>query len=191
MNKIKSATIVLCALFTLSFTNGYSQIFDEGDNVINVMIGFGAPTYGYNGFYSSGSYSKSPIISASYEHCYFDDLINGDFSVGIGGYFGFYTSKYRFGSGGYDYTYLIPAARGTFHWEGVENLDLYAGIHLGGRIAISNVNGDPFYTDPTNLTPFYGAFRVGARYYFTDSFGVTSELGSGDGVFNIGVCFKF
>lgn len=190
---MKKITLVLAVIgFAFCTPKANAQTFDKGTNVLNLTVGFGS------GIYSGTGYSVSPAFGASFEHCFWDELINGDFSIGIGGYFGFQTSKYSYGSWngkeyGYKYTSMIPAARGTFHWTYVENLDLYAGVHLGANIQSNSEYGDW----PTNYRwstdsggPYFGGF-VGARYYFSDLFGVTAEIGSGIAYLNLGVALKF
>ncbi len=180
------------AAFSLASSSAKAQSFSEGDNVLNLTVGFGS------GVYSGAGYTVSPALAVSMEHCFWDNLINGDFSIGIGGYLGFQTSKTKaVWAGreyGYRYTSIVPAARGTFHWTGVDKLDTYAGVSIGGNIATSNAYGDwPFGTvgPASNVGGAYVAPFVGARWYFTDSFCATAEMGSGIAYFNIGVGFKF
>lgn len=170
-----------------------AQSYVKGDNVLNITVGFGS------GVYNGAGYSASPAFAVSMEHCFWDDLINGDFSVGIGGYIGFQTSKQNRGTWngdeyGYRYTSIVPAARGTFHWTGVDKLDTYAGVSIGGNIATSSSYGDWPGNSPGNAANPGGAYAapfVGARYYFTDAFCAVAEMGSGISYFNVGVGFKF
>jgi len=188
---MKKLTFFLVVSAMMLFAgNTQAQTFEKGNNVLNLTVGFGS-------FYWSGTgYSASPGFAASFEHCFWDNLINGDFSIGIGGFFGFQTSKYEYnyGSGywGYNYTTIAPAGRGTFHWTYVENLDLYAGVHAGWRIVSSKETGTFVGTSEAAKSSgiLFGPF-VGARYYFTDMFGVVGEMGSGVAYMNLGVALKF
>lgn len=181
----KLNTLLTAAMVVVAFTFTQAQgVFQKGDNVINLTVGFGAPYYGTG-------YSPAIAFGASYEHCFFDDMINGDFSIGIGGFVGFSGNTYT--AGGLverKDRYFVVAGRGTFHWTGVENLDLYAGVHLGPKFSTSQENG----TIPSGNTPgnvFYHSEFVGARWYFTDAFCATAEIGNGLAFVNVGVGFKF
>jgi hypothetical protein len=185
--KLTFLTLFAVSLCTL---NTNAQSFVKGDNVINLTIGFGS------GVYTGSGYTNSPAFGFSMEHCFFDELINGDFSVGIGGFIGYSTSKYRvnyLGSEyGWNYSTFAIAGRGTFHWTGVEKLDTYAGVNVGGKIVSSNKYGDfpGTYSSSESGGGYFAPF-VGARYYFSEAFCGVAEIGSGIGYMNIGVGFKF
>lgn len=175
--------------FTLFVSSAQAQSFSKGDNVLNLSVGFGS------GWYSGSGYSYSPALAISMEHCFWDDLINGDFSIGIGGYLGFATAKYRDPNGdyGWNYTTIAPAGRGVFHWTGVDKLDTYAGLNTGFDIRTSKEYGNwPGGSVETSSSGgFYTSPFIGVRYYFTESFCVMSEMGAGIAYFNVGVGFKF
>lgn len=188
----KITLLFTMAAFAWASPSAEAQTFSKGDNVLNVTVGFGS------GVYNGAGYSASPAFAVSMEHCFWDDLINGDFSVGIGGYIGFQTSKSKAvwvgQEYGYKYTSIVPAARGVFHWTGVDKLDTYAGVGLGANIASSSAYGDWPGGTPgvaSDVGGIYAAPFIGARWYFTDSFCATAEMGSGIAYFNIGVGFKF
>lgn len=189
MKNIAIAFII--GAFSLLSNASQAQNFNLNDNVVQVTVGFG------NTVYSGSGYTNSPVFGISGERCFFDDLINGDFSVGIGGAFGYSSSKYEVnyfgGKYGWKYTTLIIAGRGTFHWNGVENLDLYAGVHVGAKIVSAKETGDHDFLGASSAQDggVYFAPFAGARYYFNDSFFAVGEVGSGLGVLNIGAGIKF
>lgn len=81
--------------------------------------------------------------------------------------------------------------RSAFHFEFVPKLDVYAGTFLGVNIWVptKDSNWD------TDVKACWG-MKVGAKYYFTDSFGAKLELGDDflEGnypVLQAGVSFKF
>ena len=188
MKKIVMVAIV-AAIMSLS-NSAKAQTYSLGDNVVNLTIGFGS------GIYTGSYYTVYPGVAVSFEHCFWDDLINGDFSVGIGGYLGISGSKYESTWLGapysYSYTTTIFAGRGTFHWTGVENLDTYAGVDMGGRVVNYSESGvfPPNSSSPYEGGSYFSSF-VGARYYFSDSFCVVGELGSGVTYVNFGIGFNF
>ncbi len=186
--KTISLALLICAITFIS-NKSEAQSFNLEDNVVNATVGFGNGSVG-------GSFGFAFGLSG--ERCFFDDLINGDFSVGIGGYFGLSSTKDEFSdyldNYSYKYTTIALAGRGSFHWTGVENLDTYAGIHLGGAMVSSKFDGHK--TDGVSypsaetggilVAPF-----VGARYYFNETISFVGEMGGGLGYLNAGVGFKF
>lgn len=184
---MKRLTLLMSCLFCLSYIQ--AQTFSLGDNVVQGTLGLG--NGGVGGTYGFG-------MSASVEHCFFDDLINGDFSVGIGGFFGFASTTDDYSILGYNYSYNYTtiglAGRGSFHWTGVDQLDLYAGVHLGGLIVSSEFEGtrqDGVTYASAETGGILASGFAGARYYFNDSFAVVGELGGGFSYMSAGVAFKF
>lgn len=102
-------------------------------------------------------------------------FINGNAAVSVGGELGIFAGNDEERGAFVDFSL---AARGSFHYEFVQNLDTYAGVHVGLGI------GD-------NLWPYITG-HIGARYYFNERFGVNAEIGAGTG-FNLsaGVSYKF
>lgn len=167
--------------------------FDVGDNVASLGVGLG-------GNYVSHT-SASPGLALGYEHGV-SDLGAG--VLGIGGYVGFRTLTHRWNWGPnyeYDwrYTYLILGVRGAWHyndWHGVSELDTYGGLMLSYNIVswkdhtvypsgvVRASSGSA--ASGLGLTGF-----LGARYYFSNSFGAQLELGYGVSVLNLGVAYKF
>jgi hypothetical protein len=180
---------MMITIFLLIGTAGYSQVFEKGNQGINVGIGLG------NGYYGSG-YSFGFGINGSYEYAIVDVPMGPKLTgvVGVGGLAGIsWTSfSYDYWSGGsYHYTNYTIAARGVYHFIFMDKLDPYAGITLGYLGSSWNWHGNgsaPEYS--SNSSQFRGGFFVGARYFFTDNFGVYAELGYMLNILNMGVTFK-
>lgn len=170
----------------LMFAVGASaQDFAKGDKVLNLGVGFG-------GSLTSGS-TVIPPISASLEFCIVDNLFDAKSSIGIGGYAGYTTSKWKYSSDwGWNYTNIVLGARGAFHYQFVDKLDTYAGVMLGYDI----VNTKEYGTHAGSIgsgsaSGFIWSGFIGARYYFLPTIGVFAELGYGIAYGNVGVAFKF
>ena len=180
---MKKITVLFAFVaFTFLSTKTQAQTFDKGANVLNLTAGFGSTVF-------PGVYSASPAVGVSFDHCFWGDLINGDFSIGMGGYVGLGWAHYKHSNNiEYNYFGMLPGVRGNFHWTGVENLDLYAGLLTGARVYTGDYDGNIGYVEPHH--GIYTNGYVGARYYFSDSFCVVGELGAGISYFNVGVGFK-
>lgn len=144
------------------------ETFDKGTNVINLGLAFG---HNLGGFI--------PGVGVEYDHCIVDGMIDGNASIGVGGYLG--VGGYRRTLIGEDKVsaYMSYGARGSFHYQFFDDIDTYAGVIIGGR------SGSFLPFDP------YPSAFVGIRYYTSDSFAWFAELGSGVGYFNIGASFRF
>ena len=187
MNKLLKS-LILFAVVALSFSSVSvkAQAFGKGDLVLNGGIGFGS-VYGYD--YGVGGASMWPTIFASGELGIVKIKEIGVISAG--GEMAFR----HISIAGIDYHsnefYIGP--RGAFHLTmlKVENLDVYGGVSFGLR----------FYSEPTyvgvnnygrnTFTSAYGGLFVGGRYYFSEGFGVFSELSYDITIFKLGVVFKF
>jgi hypothetical protein len=169
--------------------------FDKGTVV--ATVGYGFPDLyrtslrvAYNGYNSRKVSGIGPLI------------LKGDYgivkfkwghSVGAGIVVGYSHTKVKFGNDYYYYGVYTPytqtdsyntitvGARGTYHFFTKEKFDCYASIGLGYNInTYTHTTDDPrgasvaVYKNRANL---YSAFTVGIRYYFSNNFGVYSELG--------------
>lgn len=180
-------------MIVLTGVAGFSQVFEQGSQVIN--LGFGLGNTSYFGSYYSGFL---PSLSGSYEYGIVEIPMGSDLTgvISAGGYVGWCASKYGdiYGWGGDDYyltTDIIIAARGNYHFIFHERLDTYAGIWVGVDV-VSNKwkgDGDDPDVDFSNTGPAGGAY-VGARWYFTDNFAAYSEIGYLISVFNAGVALR-
>jgi hypothetical protein len=174
----KVFTILCLSVFAIAAHNASAQVqYGKGDVLINLGVG---GTY----YYAGGT----PVI-ASVEFA-----LNDAFSLGP--YVGFTSWGYR--SGGYRWNYLFIdfGARGSYHFSkhlnlNTDKLDLYGGALIG--MVMSS------YSDNTNVTTYTdrypnvlrGGIFGGARWYFSDKFGVNGEVSVG-GVTPImlGITFK-
>lgn len=149
--------------------------------ILNIGVGIGT-VYGYG----VGSRTVIPPIGISYEK-----FFTGNISAGA--YLGFSSEKYSdafWGSSSVKTTYLIIAARGSYHFDlGVNKLDTYAGAMLGynrAKVSFSDnaFNYGNFAAASGGLA--YSAF-IGARYKFSDKFRGFGELGYGIAWLQLGV----
>ena len=181
--------ILLFVAIAFSLTQIFAQesTANKGDKILNLGIGFGSGLY-------TGTYYKTsvPPISASFEAVIWDG-IGGKGSIGLGGYVGYSSHKWEYSGWGWKYSNIYVGGRGAFHYPLVNKLDTYTGLTLGYNIATSSEYGNavPGYDYNSSTGGLLYAWFVGARYYFSDSFGVMAELGVGIVYLNLGVAFKF
>lgn len=176
---------ILIAFFVMQ---GMAQnTFVKGDNVLNLTVGFG------NSLYSGGGYSNTtPAIAVSYEKGVIDDVFDAYSSIGVGGYLGYTGSEFTYGPGyGWDYTSFIIGARGSLHYQVIDQLDTYTGLMLGYNIVSTKTFGaGAFDTDASGSELIVG-WHLGGRYYLTERVAGLLELGFGVAYINIGVAIKF
>src|SRR5271157_4780274 len=172
MKKRLFTIMIMLLLFHVAF----SQAFEEKSKAISLDIGLGRLIgWGTGGI---------PPISAS-----FDMGIKqlGPGILSVGGLIGVATSKFsaydffNLSNYGYSYTYIPICARAIYHWFPirVNKLDTYGGIILGCDIVSSKFTSAQYGINPPvagKTGVIFGAF-IGARYFFTDNFGVNAELG--------------
>jgi hypothetical protein len=199
-NIMKKTILLFCVLFAISITNSFSgsfginksssdveSTFMAGDKVINFGLGIGSTLY-------AGRYynTRIPPISLSAEYGAIDDFIIEDLTLGIGGYLGFSSSRYRwtgFGTEyGWDYNNIIVGGRGAVHYPLVENLDTYTGLMLGFNIVSSRSVGTTVGAASSGGIIY--SWFAGGRYYLNDSFALLGELGYGIAYLTIGVSLK-
>ena len=146
-----------------------------------------------------GQWSKTISIGMSLLHfgsfaafdLGFHDCISGGIAVGYNGYG--HSSYWR-------YNYVPIVGRAAFHPFNLNvlsdkirvrnKLDVYVGLSSGGRIGWATERK----STPAG-TPDVGGFfireYIGLRFFPTDHFYLLVEEGSGLGVFNLGIGFKF
>ena len=184
--------VLLCVCFSLMAGNVLAQLptFSKGDNVVSASLGFGGTLFSGYTYYKG--YTRLPAFTATFEHCVVDNLFDEKSSIGVGGIFGVASASYNSGVYGWRSTSYIIGARGAFHYSFVDKLDTYAGTAIGYNINTwkwtGNRNNNDRNLSSSGMTAY---FFVGARYYFTDSFGAFAELGYGFAFFNLGVSLKF
>ncbi len=180
----KSFIILFSLLFSIIYTETKAQAFQKGTTTINAGIGVGTALGGYG--------KVRPAISLSVDHGIWE--VGGPGVVSLGGYAG--TTGYKYSDSSYNakWNYIIVGVRGAYHYNGFENLpnlDLYGGAMLGYNIVkyTSDLDEEYFgknYGSRIGLSGF-----LGARYFFSDMFGVYAELGYGVSVLNAGLTLKF
>jgi len=176
MKKI-TITLFFAALSFFNTNTLNAQAFEEGSMVLN--LGAGVGTKYATGFGISGSFELGIWPT-------------GDFGIiGLGVISGFTISDDVITMGSVDYTEFAIGPRGTYHFTiiPVENLDVYAAADL---LFVSQTTK---YKD--GVTPNDSDFKfrpgavAGARYYFSDFFGVFGELGYSVTFLTGGISLKF
>ncbi|HNW57777.1 MAG TPA: hypothetical protein PLR88_12180 [Bacteroidales bacterium] len=185
MKKIIYGIILIC----LALPAGAQNTFNKGDKVLNLGLGLGST------FYTGGGYtSKIPPISASFEMGIKDHLFDEKSSIGVGGYVGYTSAKYEYGTDyGWKYSDFIIGARGTFHYQLIDKFDTYTGLMVGYDIATSKEYGtwagSNNYSSASSGAEW--SWFVGGRYYFSDNIAGMVELGYGIAYLNLGIGIKF
>ena len=106
---MKTKTVLpMLFLLVTSIIAHSQQAFQKGDNVVAVGIGLGSSILNYSGS------SQTPAISLQYENATFPIKDVG--IISLGGYIGFKSYSYDYGSGLKDkWSYTIIGARSAFH----------------------------------------------------------------------------
>jgi hypothetical protein len=188
---------LLFTVFVIIIALGSSQaqvepVFRKGDKVLNLGIGLGSTFY-------TGTYYRTtiPPLSASLEYGMVDNFLDVEnLSVGLGGYIGFSSYRWRYSflnlDYGWNYTNIILGARGSVHYPFIERLDTYAGLILGPRIVISTEYGDHtggLGSSAQGSGLAYSTY-IGGRYFFRENLAVFGELGYGISYLTLGVALK-
>lgn len=167
MKKIYVFLLVFAGFFLgTQKSEAQSFVLDEGDIIVNAGIGLGH-TFSWAGL--------GLPLGASLEYGIKEN-------IGVGGDIGFVS-----GSG---LTYLVIGAKGSYHFNELfkindDTWDIYGGLGLYYQnYSFSGVTG-------TFSSGIHLGIHAGARYFFSDSFGVFAELGNTLGWAKVGVSFKF
>ncbi|HMG88546.1 MAG TPA: hypothetical protein VK589_00750 [Chryseolinea sp.] len=179
MKKNYILSLVCVVGFALSGTNAFAQ-YQKGDILLNPGMGLGY-------WYAGSGFAVGFTINAEFS-------ITDD--IAIGPYFAFTHWNYSYNFAGYDdisYNFIDFGARGSYHFARLlkvknEKFDPYAGAFLG-FVASTNNFDDNGYNDPYDGA-VRGGLYAGARYYFSDKFGVFGEVGVGLYPVVLGVTFK-
>ncbi len=180
--------IFFSAILLTPSVKAINQIFKVEDLLVNAGISFG-PTW-----YAGHEYSTTlhPIfISADYGLK--DDI--GPGTLGIGALAGYSTYKETLTllneTYGWNYKAIICVAVGTYHYEFIDNFDIYAGIGGGLRYINDSYFGNPDYNhDPdSGIFPVFSIF-AGGRYYLADSISIFGQLGYGIAWLSAGLSLK-
>ncbi|WP_165822092.1 hypothetical protein [Hymenobacter edaphi] len=160
--------------------------FGVGSTAANLGVGFGLG-YGYGLF---SGVRATPALSVSVERGILDNV--GPGVIGIGGLVGY--KSYSWNSGGYKASWknFIVAARGTYHYNILENpkLDTYAGLSLGVRVESYSTNYDIYNNNYGGVALMSGVF-LGGRYMLTDNLGAFGELGYDMSYLKLGLTARF
>jgi len=170
MKKLYFILIVLSGILFHSQTSVAQEVntsFQEGDLIVNAGIGLGT-TFSYAG-------TLGLPFGGGVEYGITD-------AIGIGGETGFASG------GGLSVFYL--GAKGSYHFNDLLKIednkwDVYGGLGLFYRSF--TVTGINFGLG----SGIIAGFHAGARYYFSDKFGVNGELGNTYAWLKAGVVFKF
>ena len=158
--------------------NSFTPGIEDNRVFVNAGIGLG-PTGAYN--------MGIPPISASIAFRVSDIL---PITVGATGIF----TTWRWRSAWVDiiYTNIGVGARVMYHFNFARNFDSYVGLNLG--YVFQTVRGETFAggVTPTSNSFFLWGAIVGARFFFTDRFGVYAEAGASSlQFFSAGLAIKF
>jgi hypothetical protein len=181
----KLFAITAMVLFSFAGLQAQESMFNLGDKVINLGIGFGSTLYSGT-FYSRGI----PPVSVSYEQAIKDEIFEKGV-IGVGGWLGYTSYKYDYQGWGYNYSSVIIGALGAFHYPLLDKLDTYFGIGLGYNIASSKEFGTYQgwnYSATSGGVVVAGMF--GARYYFGEKFAAFAQFGYGVSYLTFGVSIK-
>ncbi|MEN8227754.1 MAG: hypothetical protein ABFS38_06325 [Bacteroidota bacterium] len=186
----KLFAFALVAVFSIPLLQAQESMFDVGDGVVNLGLGIGNTLYlgGYG--YSTGV----PPISISYEQGILDDILEKGV-IGVGGYIGYTSYKFRdtwLGSDwGWNISNTIIGALGTFHYPLLDKLDTYAGITLGYNINTWREYGDiPGGSYSSSSSGLAASGFIGGRYYFNEKFAAFAQVGYGIAYLTFGVSIK-
>lgn len=190
----------MCA--TLISQQSFGQAWEKGSKVLG--LGLGASQFFHinpndaTDFYApvSGQFNLQMEFGVH-------DYVGVGFQTGFGGsapiggrYYGLGYGYYGYGRyAGYGSFNVPISGFANFHFYQLiadktgsnihaDKLDIYAGLNLGTGLGVL------FFNDPLVTPIVFGGFQAGARYYFTDKFGVNLELGYGKSIVNGGVVFN-
>lgn len=186
--KVKSL-LVAATLAVATFGANAQAKFIAGDMGLNINLGIGNFEDADFDWDNDINYdAMQTSVGASFEYIILDGLIKGKASVGAGAQGGFgFGSKTRYGIE-VKYTRVRVATRGVFHYAALDMLDTYGGITLGADINKAKVED---FDDESHTSLVVAPF-VGARYFFSDGFGVNVELAYDDFAYmGAGLTLKF
>lgn len=191
--KVKS--LLVAAVLSIATISANAQAkFIAGDMGLNINLGVGNfddADFDFDG-YGWGEISTTQVSAgASFEYIILDGLLNGKASVGAGAQGGFGFGHENFWGKKFNYTRLRVATRGVFHYAALDMLDTYGGITIGADMNKASIKYENI-KETEKHTSFVVAPFVGARYFFSDGFGVNVELAYDDFAYmGAGLTLKF
>ena len=201
MNALKK-TLVTAFIFGLllpgitSFAGGKGLMDPMTKGAWFINFGFG-PGTNWQGAYGSGFLPAGQVAVEVGMWEVGPGVITLGGEVG-GTFYSFTGTDSRYGPGTtykYNYTELVIAARGAYHYGwNVQGLDTYGGVAAGPRFTIFSYQLPASYTGPVIGQPtsvgYGGGVFMGASYFFTELLGVNAELGFNITYVQIGMVFK-
>lgn len=181
------------AFYKTPYKNRNSGSFDRHTGLLTLGLGF--PNRSGTGLDYWGGDEKRAGIGPGYikyEHGIMDEL-------GLGGYVAAAASRYKYGPDRRytDHTFSVSLGlMAYYHFNKlipIKKLDVYAGVGVGFR-QLTYTYDDYFGNQDDNRTSFdvMPLVKVGARYYFTRTFGVYAEGGYDNmSDVNLGITFRF
>lgn len=191
--KLKSFFATLVAVLVASEASAQNE-FGKGDLGLNINYGIGAFNCDVD---DSDDNVFLNSLGASLEYGILDGIIKGKGTVAVGAQVGVGFGSESQGIGDLNCNRIRIATRGVFHYQFVPQLDTYAGITFG----IVDINkykykyedgGFKIESDATDSDFIFPVAFVGARYMFSDAFGINMELSWDSYAYMaIGVSLKF
>lgn len=161
----------LFMLFGLALTSQAQGTLRKGDTQLNAglgLSGWGTPVY-----------------------VGLDFGMGKNFTLGVEGSYRSYNQNYY--GGKFDSSIIGLQGNGNYHFNEILDMDdewdLYAGLALNYYI----FQTDEIHKEHTKTSGLYPSAQVGARYFFSKSFGLNLELGGGNGTSGgkFGITYKF
>jgi hypothetical protein len=180
---MKKTTTLLVALLMLINLSSSAQAFNKDTKLLSLGVGGGAFIYVFSGLTTIQPTFQVKVEAEFPVHKYVG--IGVSTGVGVGGIYGATVVNIpAIAIGNFHFYQLIADKSGkSIH---ADKLDVYAGINLGAGLAI----GTGYFGGSSLGAAVIVGPQVGARYYFTDKFGVNAEVGFGKSFLSAGVTFK-
>ena len=168
---MKKLTLIIIAMFMMTFASQAQYIFNKGDIGINAGLGIG------------GSGGLFPSIEVSGEY---GAIPTGDIGlVSFGGTIGYKYSTYDYylsvDNYSYNYSQIILGARGAWHLHTFtsDQWDVYAGLGFG-LLLDSEYNSWDIEKNEAIRTAHTGVYEevfIGGRMMMKSNFGLFAEVG--------------
>jgi len=170
MNTLK--TIGAVAMILLMGSNiSFAQSFKRGDKLLNAGIGIGG--------------GLGIPVGVSYEQAVSD-------RISVGGYLAYARKKESWNEyGEWKYTYILAAARGSYHFKvNSDRFDPYGGALLGYNVASVKWSGEGSEPVSASSGGLMWGVHIGTRYWASEKVGAFAEIGYGATLLNVGVAFR-